>query len=73
MILQALEQLKRPDDIESDDRYFFPRACYVSSNSEEEEQRFLQEYEARTGNIKTARMDLSQVAARANAEFLKFC
>jgi hypothetical protein len=69
MVVQALKQLKRPDYIASDDKYFLPQACRVASNSEEEEQRFVREYEAKTGLIGTARMDLSQAAARANAEF----
>jgi len=71
MVFQALDQLRRPNNIASDDEYFLPQACHVSSNSEEEEQRFIREYEARTGGIETARMDLSQAAARANAEILR--
>ncbi|RIA94675.1 hypothetical protein C1645_734653 [Glomus cerebriforme] len=71
MVFQALEQLKRPNNIASDDKYFLPQACHVSSNSEEEEQRFIREYEARTGGTIAATMDLSQAAARANAEFLR--
>ena len=47
MILQALEQLRRPDNIESDDKYFLPQAFQVSFNSEEEKQRFVREYKAR--------------------------
>ena len=71
MVFQALEQLRRPDNIVSDDKYFLPQACHVSSNSEEEEQRFIREYEARTGSTETARTDLSQAAAKANAEILR--
>lgn len=71
IVFQSLEQLKRPDFIASDDEYFLPKACQVSSNSKEEEQHFIQEYKDKTGGIEAARMDLSQAAARANAELLR--
>ncbi|CAB4381167.1 unnamed protein product [Rhizophagus irregularis] len=71
IVFQSLEQLRRPYYIVSDDDYFLPKACQVSSNSKEEEQRFIQEYKDKTGGIEATKMDLSQAAARANAELLR--
>ncbi len=68
---QSLEQLKRPDNIASDDEYFLPQAYHVSSNSEAEEQRYIQEYGAKIGVEETVKLDLSEAAAKANAEILR--
>ncbi|CAI2181311.1 8752_t:CDS:2 [Funneliformis geosporum] len=69
--IQSLEQLRRPDNIASDEEFFLPQAFHVSSNSEKEEDDYIREYGARIEAKEAARFDLSEAAARANSEITR--